>query len=162
MSAIGIYGATGIGKTTLAREAGYSIIRNINDLGQLGTKEGRSIILSEKKIAFDDFSWRFREPEELIHLGDQHTGIHCTLRILNSVVTLLNCHILVLHNDREAFEPWLATAEQQRAINRRWNIRECLTTEDLLRNVPVRIQIRVRTTMAQSQGLSPKNPLGYL
>ena len=128
--ALAIYGPTGIGKTYEAVNRGYCLIRDINDLLLLGQKSRSCpyFIVENERLAFDDFNFRWRSPEELIHLGDSNPSTH---RVLCNVVSIRNCDILLIHNDKSAFEPFLASSEQLRAIERRITPTECRTREHL-------------------------------
>lgn len=122
--ALALIGCTGIGKTLGTVEVckakfhigGILLVRNINDLSEYDS-------LKHKVIIFDDFSFEWRTPEELLHLTDPY--YHATVRILRQAVRIENTTLLIFtHNSGRSLEPCLATREQEAAIRRRIQVHQ--------------------------------------
>lgn len=113
-------GPTSIGKTRTCAEVltkifgdSWILVRNINDLDRIKPYT--------RAILFDDISWQFREPEQLIHLTDPYYP--CTIRILRRAIKIDSEIIkLFTHNSVEAYKPLLCQREQEAAITRRLTI----------------------------------------
>ena len=118
MSSIAIYGPTGIGKTYTSVLFAYEhfhsvfICRHLEDL-----KEYRQ----QSVIIFDDIDFSLISPTQLIKLCD--TDLHASIRILKKVIRIEpSVYKIFTHNNKKAFEPILASLEQQKAIQRRLKI----------------------------------------
>lgn len=113
--AYAIYGRTGIGKTTtlfktlLSRKKNVLFVRSLEDLSEF---------TNQTDILFDDISFQLSRPEVLLHLCDNN--FHTSVRILRNCVRIPGTvRKWFTHNEKSAWEPILATDEQQQAINRR-------------------------------------------
>lgn len=120
--ALAIYGRTGIGKSftlfTTLKNAKREILfaRSLEDLDQFN-----STSIQFTDIIFDDISFRLSRPELLIHLTDPL--FHCPVRILRNSVRIPNTvKKWFTHNNKSAWQPILATYEQQQAIDRRLTV----------------------------------------
>ena len=114
---IGIYGKTGIGKTynsmLWAHEQFYReevfLCRHLEDM---------KFYRNEPCIIFDDISFELIEPTQLIKLTDM--DFHCSIRILNMIVQIEPTVFKIFtHNNKDAFQPILASPQQHKAICRR-------------------------------------------
>lgn len=131
MKHLAIYGKTGVGKTqTLFRELkkkkGRKILflRSLEELYKL-TKDP-----SYTDIIFDDISFENSRPELLIHLCDR--DFPSPVRILRQIVEIPpKTNKWFTHNNVYAFQPILASIEQQAAINRRLDIVEVSSREQI-------------------------------
>lgn len=119
MVSIAITGDTGIGKTFTTVKWAYEqfdssvfICRNLEELKNLK---------NERCIIFDDISFELSDPTLLIKLCDP--DLHCSVRILKKIITIQpNIVKLFTHNETSAFQPLLATHQQQKAIDRRLTV----------------------------------------
>merc|ERR1712110_812898 len=119
MVSIAITGNTGIGKTfntvLWAHKQFHGsvfIVRNLEELKHYN---------QERCIVFDDISFDLSDPTLLIKLCDP--DLHCSIRILKRIVTIQpNIVKLFTHNETSAFQPLLATHQQQKAIDRRLTV----------------------------------------
>lgn len=127
---LAIVGPTGIGKTRYLLE----FLRSIENKRVLLCRSLEDLEVLKKTtytdIVFDDISFERTRPELLIHLCDYYS--HASVRILrNSIRVECSVGIWFTHNNREAFEPILATVEQLAAIKRRLRVIELNNTEEL-------------------------------
>lgn len=133
MKNFAVYGPTNIGKTYstylhFAAIFGESEILLIRNLEQLDRYKNQSVII------FDDISFELRKPELLIHICDR--DFNSPVRILRKYIELDKAVLKVFtHNSRSAYEPILATFEQQQAIERRLDIYEVNSRECLLQTL---------------------------
>lgn len=101
-------------------------MRNLEELYKL-TKDN-----SYTDILFDDISFEKSRPELLIHLCDKDFG--STIRILRQIVEIPpTVNKWFTHNNIYAFQPVLASIEQQAAINRRLKVVEVFTREQIIK-----------------------------
>lgn len=143
--ALAIYGKTGIGKTyttyiTLKR-AGFNVllVRSLEDLSEFENGEQKYT-----DIIFDDVNFSLTKPELLIHLCDP--DFHCPIRILrNNLKIQPEVRKWFTHNDISAWQPVLASVEQQEAIERRLYIKEVKSRYHIENLIKKHISIHVRS-----------------
>lgn len=119
--AFALVGETGIGKTynTYHIIDEYPdrcalLIRSLEDLAQYHYGIHTDII-------FDDISFELSRPELLIHLTDK--DFDAPVRILRQVIHVeAEATKWFTHNNESAYQPLLASYDQQRAIDRRLQI----------------------------------------
>lgn len=129
MSAIAIYGNSGIGKTYTSVLFAY---KNFNTVFICRHLEDLKDYKNEQCIIFDDIDFSLISPTQLIKLCD--LDLHCSIRILKKIVRIEpNVFKIFTHNNRKAFEPILATFEQKIAIQRRLTICRVTSQKEVLR-----------------------------
>lgn len=136
MKHLALVGPTGIGKTynlfniLKYKVPGVLLVRSLEDLWKFDSKF--------TDIIFDDLSFEKSRPELLIHLTD--SDFPCPIRILRKSVEISSkVRKWFTHNNISAYEPILATIEQQQAINRRLEVLEVTSREEIITVIEKRL-----------------------
>lgn len=132
MTHLAVYGQTGIGKTfnihrilSSDKKRRVLFVRSLEDLYKLKNFVGVTDII------FDDISFEKARPELLIHLCDRDFA--APVRILRQIIEIApTVNKWFTHNNLYAFQPLLASLEQQAAIERRLKIVKVDSREHLI------------------------------